>query len=47
MSHNDDGPCIARERIAEEARLRTGFLDLGMLGLDKLPADSFVLASAA
>ena len=43
MSHNDDGLTIARERIVEETRARTGSLDLGMLGLDELPADLFVL----
>src|SRR5204862_7328431 len=43
MSHNNDGLTIARERIAEEARVRTGFLDLGVLGLDELPAELFVL----
>jgi internalin A len=44
MSDNHDGPGIARERIAEEARARTGFLDLGMLGLEELPAELFALA---
>ena len=34
-----DGLTIARERIAEEAHARTGFLDLGRLGLDELPAE--------
>ena len=43
MSHNDDGLTIARERIAEEARTRTGSLDLRMLGLDELPAELFGL----
>src|SRR6478735_3957217 len=44
MSHNGGyGSSIARERIAEEARARTGSLDLGMLGLDALPADLFAL----
>jgi internalin A len=43
MSENDNGLGIARERIAEEARARTGYLDLGMLGLDELPADLFAL----
>src|SRR5215472_15338521 len=43
MSHNDHGLTIARERIAEEAHTRTGSLDLGMLGLDELPAELFGL----
>ena len=43
MPHEDDGLTIARERIAEEARARTGSLDLGMLGLDELPAELFAL----
>ena len=43
MSHDQDGLAIARERIAEEARARTGFLDLGTLGLDELPAELFAL----
>src|SRR5215469_16126071 len=45
MSHNHDGLTIARERIAEEAHTRTGSLDLGMLGLDELPAELFGLTS--
>src|SRR6516162_8341308 len=43
MPHEDDGLTIARERIAEEARTRTGFLDLGRLGLDELPAELLAL----
>jgi len=43
MSHNDHALTIARERIAEEARTRTGFLDLGRLGLDELPAELLAL----
>src|SRR4051794_30390257 len=43
MSHNHDGLRIARERIAEEARARTGSLGLGMLGIEELPADLFRL----
>jgi internalin A len=43
MTHDHLGLGIARERIAEETRARTGSLDLGMLGLDELPADLFVL----
>jgi internalin A len=43
MAHNHHGPGIARERIAEEVRMRTGSLDLGRLGLDELPADLFIL----
>ena len=43
MLHKDDGLGIARERIAEEARSRTGSLDLGMLGLHELPVELFAL----
>jgi internalin A len=43
MSDTDEGLRIARERIAEEASARTGFLDLGRLGLDELPAELFAL----
>ena len=32
-----DGLTIARQRIAQEAVERTGFLDLGRLGLSTLP----------
>ena len=42
-SEDFDGPGIARQRIAEEAERRTGFLDLGNLGLTELPADLFRL----
>ena len=38
-----DGLVIARERIAEETRARTGFLDLGQLGLTELPEELFTL----
>ncbi len=38
-----DGDSIARQRIAEEAERRTGFLDLGGLGLTALPAELFGL----
>ena len=34
-----DGLQIARKRIAEEAKRRTGVLDLGRLGLQELPAE--------
>jgi internalin A len=43
MSNTDDGLRIARERIAEEARARKGFLDLGRLGLYDLPVELFAL----
>jgi len=43
MSHDQDGLGIARERIAEETRARTGSLDLGMLGLEELPVELFAL----
>jgi hypothetical protein len=32
-----DGLTIARHKIAQEAEDRTGFLDLGRLGLTELP----------
>jgi internalin A len=38
-----DGLAIARERIAKEAEDKTGFLDLGMLGLTELPEELFRL----
>ncbi len=38
-----DGETIARQRIAEEAKRRTGFLDLGGLGLTSLPRELFEL----
>ena len=39
MADTFDGLAIARQRIAEEAEARTGFLDLGGLGLTALPPD--------
>jgi internalin A len=38
-----DGLSIARERIAKEAEEKTGFLDLGELGLTELPEELFRL----
>jgi internalin A len=38
-----DGLAVARERIAREAEEKTGFLDLGMLGLRALPEELFSL----
>jgi internalin A len=38
-----DGLTIARERIAQEAVAKTGFLDLGRLGLTELPDELFQL----
>jgi internalin A len=38
-----DGLTIARERIAQEASEKTGFLDLGRLGLKALPVELFQL----
>ncbi len=43
MSH-PEGLAIARRLIAEEAEKKTGFLDLGMLGLTELPDELFGLA---
>ncbi len=43
MSDAFDGLAIARQRIAEEAEARTGFLDLGGLGLTALPPELFRL----
>jgi internalin A len=43
MSDTDEGLRIARERITGEASARTGFLDLGRLGLNELPAELFTL----
>ncbi len=43
MSETFDGESIARQRIAEEAERRTGFLDLGGLGLTTLPPGLFEL----
>ena len=34
---NPEGLAIARQLIAQEAQLQTGFLDLGKLGLTDLP----------
>src|ERR1044071_3444936 len=39
MSESNDGLSIARERIAREARDKTGFVDLGMLGLAERPSE--------
>src|SRR5262245_15556542 len=38
-----DGLTIARERIAREAKEKTGVLDLGMLDLSELPEELFAL----
>ena len=38
-----DGERIARQRIAEEAKKRSGIIDLGRLGLHELPAELFRL----
>lgn len=38
-----DGLSVARQRIAEEAKRRTGLLDLGRLGLQELPSELFRL----
>lgn len=43
MSQPFDGLVIARQRIAEEAKARTGFLDLGGLGLTTLPPELYGL----
>src|SRR3954462_13091268 len=43
MPNDVDGLAIARDRIAEEARARTGLLDLGRLGLAALPRELFAL----
>ncbi|HEX4407754.1 MAG TPA: COR domain-containing protein [Xanthobacteraceae bacterium] len=40
---NTEGFAIALERIAHEAKEKTGFLDLGRLGLDALPDEIFGL----
>ncbi len=40
---NAQGLAIARRLIAEEAEKKAGFLDLGMLGLSKLPDELFAL----
>ena len=39
MASEFDGAAIARERIAKEARERTGRLDLAGLGLDEIPKE--------
>ena len=44
MADQRDGLKIARQRIAQEAVERTGFLDLGRLGLTCLPVPLFDLA---
>ena len=43
MTEDFDGERIARERTAQEAERRTGFLDLSRLGLTDLPAELFAL----
>ena len=43
MADDFDGMTIALARIAEEAERRTGFLDLGGLGLTTLPEQLFAL----
>jgi hypothetical protein len=43
MADETDGLTIALERIAQEAGARTGFLDLGRLGLTSLPEELFRL----
>ena len=43
MASNPEGSKIALERIAQEAKARTGKLDLGMLGLTELPQELFRL----
>ena len=43
QSEDFDGLGIARRRIAQEMEQRTGFLDLGQLGLTELPAELFRL----
>ncbi|MGZ8951122.1 MAG: leucine-rich repeat domain-containing protein [Methylobacter sp.] len=40
---SEQGMCVARERIALEAKARTGYLDLGRLGLTTLPDELFDL----
>ena len=44
MADERDGLKIARQRIAQEAAERTGFLDLGRLGLTCLPEELFDLS---
>jgi internalin A len=41
---NPEGLEIARRLIAEEVVKKTGFLDLGKLGLTELPDELFALA---
>lgn len=43
MTTQQDGMTIARQRIAEEAAQRTGWLDLIGLGLTALPDELFAL----
>jgi internalin A len=43
MSSHPEGLAIARARIAAEQENRTGFLDLGLLGLEELPEKLFTL----
>ena len=43
MLSHPEGLAIARVRIAEEKEKRTGFLDLGRLGLTELPEELFEL----
>ena len=43
MPSHSEGLAIARVRIAEEKEKRTGFLDLGRLGLTELPEELFEL----
>jgi hypothetical protein len=47
MADTFDGLAIARQRIAEEAEARTGFLDLSGLGLTVLPQALFRLGICA
>jgi internalin A len=43
MPSHPDGLAIAQQRIVEEKENRTGFLDLGRLGLTELPEEIFEL----
>jgi internalin A len=43
MSSDPEGLAIARARIAAEQETRTGYLDLGQLGLAELPEELFAL----
>ena len=43
MPSQPEGLAIARDRIAAEREQRTGFLDLGRLGLTELPEELFAL----